>query len=93
MKITTSSFDKIFVLKVQFLAYGTEKGHLELDPVSKMDGQAVQTVIFRFLPWQLLVYETKLCLCKTAHSFSEEMAVFPQFLPCSCQVMMCDMIL
>ena len=43
--------------------------HLELDLVSKAGGQAVQTVIREFSPWQQVRCETVRCLGETGFSF------------------------
>ena len=64
-----------------------------LDLVSKVDGQAVQTVIREFSPWQQLKCETVRFLGETGFSFSANVVVFPQVLPTACQVMMRSMLL
>ena len=79
---------KISVLRAQFLDEKTKRSHLGLDLVSKTDGQAVQTVIRGFSPWQQMR-----CLGETAFSFSANVAVFPQVLPSICQIMMRSVLL
>ena len=84
---------KISVLRAQFLDEGTKRSRLGLDLVSKVDGQAVQTVIRGFSPWQQLKCETVRCLGETGFYFSANVAVFPQVLPSACQVIMRSMFL
>ena len=71
----------------------TKRSPLELDLASKADGQAVQTLIRGFSPWQQLRCETVRCPAETGFSFSPNVAVFPQILPSACQVMMLSMLL
>ena len=66
---------------------------LGLDLLSKVDGQAVQTLIRGFSPWQQLSCETVHCLGETGFSFSTNVVVFPQVLPSACQAMMRSMFL
>ena len=61
-------------------------GHLE-------DGQAVQTVVRGFSPWQQLRCERVRCLGKTGFSFSANVVVFPQVLPPACEIIMHRMFL
>ena len=84
---------KISDLRVQFLNEVTKRSRLGLDPVSKADGEAVQTVIREFSSWQQLRCDTVRCLGETGFSFSENVAVFPQVLPSACQVIMRSMLL
>ena len=84
---------KISVLRTQFLDEGTKRSRLGLDLVSKANGQAIQTVIRGFSPWQQLRCETVRFLGETGFSFSATVAVFPQVLPSACQLVMRSMLL
>ncbi|GFV80725.1 hypothetical protein TNCV_4618871 [Trichonephila clavipes] len=85
---------KLSIIRTQFLDDGTNISRLGLDLVSKVDGQAVETVIRGFSPWQPLRCETvRVEHGETRFSFSASVVVFPQVLPSACQVMMRSMLL
>lgn len=70
---------KISVHREQFLAERTERTRLGSDPVGKVDGQTIQTIIHGFSPWQRLKYGTVRRLYETGFSFSAYVAVFRNF--------------
>ena len=83
---------KISVLRTQCLDEETKRSRLGLDLASKADGQAVQTVIRGFSPWQQLRCETVRCLGETGFSISANVAIVSQVMPSACQVTMRSML-
>ena len=60
-KVIASSFDENLCPPSAIFRWGNKKMRLGLDLVSKADGQAVQTVIRGFSPWQQLWCEALRC--------------------------------